>query len=483
VLDSARRGNADYRFRFADRVQQHFFHDGALTPENASARWDDVVDQIDGALIAESARWGDYRRDVAPSGDRTLYTQEEHWRPAVEELKTTYFPTRTAVVLNQMRAVNLYPSIDAPVFSQYGGDVAAGYSLTLDGEYPIFYTLDSSDPRLPGGEMNPAAIEYTGSIAVTESVRITARAKGGRGGWSALEAATFTVDGGSKLRITEIMYHPRSPAPGVPYVDNDFEYLEFQNTADRPIDLAGVQLSGGVEFTFPATPAMLLFPGEHVLLVQNQAAFETRYGETARIAGEFSGLLSNGGERLVLSDRFGGVILDFSYRDDWQPSTDGAGHSLVIVDAFLPSEAWSDSASWRASLQVDGSPGRADAPTLAGDTDLDGDVDLADLNNVRNHFGETGPGILGDSDRDGDVDLADLNDVRNHFGMIANSPLRATNATLPFFRVSAVDVLAAEQVTRIPARDASMLDLIWSQAWDLGDPRSERPRKKDARLK
>lgn len=51
---------------------------------------------------------------------------------------------------------------------------------------------------------------------------------------------------------------------------------------------------------------------------------------------------------------------------------------------------------------------------VAGDTNDDGLVDLADLNNVRNHFGELSG--IGDSDLDGDVDLDDLNEVRNHFG-------------------------------------------------------------------
>lgn len=52
-------------------------------------------------------------------------------------------------------------------------------------------------------------------------------------------------------------------------------------------------------------------------------------------------------------------------------------------------------------------------PTVLGDTDADRDVDLDDLNNVRNYFGGQG---LGDADSDGDVDLDDLNAVRNNFG-------------------------------------------------------------------
>ncbi len=57
---------------------------------------------------------------------------------------------------------------------------------------------------------------------------------------------------------------------------------------------------------------------------------------------------------------------------------------------------------------------------VAGDTDADGDVDLEDLNNVRNNFGVAGPTgtLIGDAQPyDGQVDLNDLNSVRNHFGV------------------------------------------------------------------
>jgi len=54
---------------------------------------------------------------------------------------------------------------------------------------------------------------------------------------------------------------------------------------------------------------------------------------------------------------------------------------------------------------------------LEGDTDADGDVDVEDLNNVRNHFGEAGDHLVGDTALfDGVVDLVDLNHVRNNFG-------------------------------------------------------------------
>lgn len=56
-----------------------------------------------------------------------------------------------------------------------------------------------------------------------------------------------------------------------------------------------------------------------------------------------------------------------------------------------------------------------------GDTDSDGDVDGVDLNNVRNHFGQT-RSLLGDANGDRKVDLEDLNAVRNNFGAGVPSP-------------------------------------------------------------
>jgi len=54
-----------------------------------------------------------------------------------------------------------------------------------------------------------------------------------------------------------------------------------------------------------------------------------------------------------------------------------------------------------------------------GDSNGDQQVDINDLNNVRNHFGAVGPSPLGDTDGDGDVDLDDLNAVRNNFGAVS----------------------------------------------------------------
>ena len=52
-------GNAEYRLRFADHVQKHFFNGGALTYGAVTNRFLRKASQIDKAIRAYSARWGD----------------------------------------------------------------------------------------------------------------------------------------------------------------------------------------------------------------------------------------------------------------------------------------------------------------------------------------------------------------------------------------------------------------------------------------
>jgi hypothetical protein len=163
------------------------------------------------------------------------------------------------------------------------------------------------------------------------------------------------------LRISEIMYHPQDPPPGSTHEDDDFEFVEVVNTsAETTLDLKDVAFTQGIEFVFPA---MSLAPGEHVVVVHNQAAFQLRYGMGVRVAGEYGATpddfkLSNGGEELRLVDPQGERIHEFSYDDAWYPSTDGGGHSLEILDpAGTAIELWSARESWQASVAPGGTPG------------------------------------------------------------------------------------------------------------------------------
>jgi hypothetical protein len=99
-----------FREFFAQRVKKHFSGGGSLTPEKTAARFRYWSDKINLPIIAESARWGDYRKDVHPykKGPYELYTRDTHWLPEVNRLLDSYFPARSAIVLQQFKEKGLY---------------------------------------------------------------------------------------------------------------------------------------------------------------------------------------------------------------------------------------------------------------------------------------------------------------------------------------------------------------------------------------
>jgi hypothetical protein len=106
--------NETFRRLFAARARQHLAGNGALTPRAAGERYRQGAAQLDVAIVAESARWGDYRRDAHryKTGPYELYTRNDHWRPEVARLLNDYFPRRTAAVIAQFRKDGLFPAGD-----------------------------------------------------------------------------------------------------------------------------------------------------------------------------------------------------------------------------------------------------------------------------------------------------------------------------------------------------------------------------------
>ncbi|MHC4323623.1 MAG: lamin tail domain-containing protein, partial [Planctomycetota bacterium] len=140
------------------------------------------------------------------------------------------------------------------------------------------------------------------------------------------------------LRVTELMYHASA--------GSSFDYIELQNVSETTMDLTGVRLSDGIDFTFDQ---ILLEPGQYVVVVRNLTAFRSTYGTNVNIAGEYSGNLSNAGERIVLSLPLplDVAILRFEYSDRWYPVTDGDGSSLIINDPLTHPATLDQPESWR----------------------------------------------------------------------------------------------------------------------------------------
>ncbi len=185
--------NTEYRLRFGDHAHKHLFNNGVMTTDSASALYRDLADQVESAIVAESARWGDQHAT-------TPWTQA-HWRTERDYILMTYLPQRPGIVLQQLIHYGLYPSVDAPVFhingtARHDGPIPSGAELTMESSVPgavIWFTLDGPDPRRPGGEVCPEAMVYAGPIALTETQTVKARALSG-GQWSALNEALYTVD-------------------------------------------------------------------------------------------------------------------------------------------------------------------------------------------------------------------------------------------------------------------------------------------------
>ena len=165
------------------------------------------------------------------------------------------------------------------------------------------------------------------------------------------------------LRVSELMYAPPEPTPAELIVSNqflesDFEYIELVNIGPAPLDLGGVQLAAGVEYTFAT--GTVLAAGTRVIVCAHTNAFRLRYGPDAVVAGVYTGFLDNAGERVQLLDPTGEVVLDFTYQDQWYPATDGLGFALVARDEQQDWTLWDRKAGWRASAAAQGSPGAVD---------------------------------------------------------------------------------------------------------------------------
>jgi len=250
--------------------------------------------------------------------------------------------------------------------SEHLGAIRAGLNLlaihglnssTTSSDLLISVELVAGDS--PGGGtptgVSPTARLYTQPIALEHSARLKARSLAGAT-WSALNEAVFAVGPvAESLRISEIMYHPQDA--GEPD-DPNREYIELTNVGAETINLNQVRLCDGVEFAFADVE---LTPAGFLLVVKDRAAFEARYGPGLPIAGQYSGSLSNSGERIELQDALGATIQALTYDDDWYLATDGIGYSLTVEDPQGTAvDAWSDAAAWQPSAEPGGSPGRPD---------------------------------------------------------------------------------------------------------------------------
>lgn len=137
-------GNDDYNILLADRIHQHFFNGGALTAEKSIDRLRRRFEEMRPGFPAEARRWS--------------YQSVASWESYVNRWLNSSLAQRSTSMMQRLRQAGMYPDLIAPALSQHGGSIPTGAGVTMNtNATAIYYTTDGSDPRLPGGSINPAA--------------------------------------------------------------------------------------------------------------------------------------------------------------------------------------------------------------------------------------------------------------------------------------------------------------------------------------
>jgi len=178
-------------------------------------------------------------------------------------------------------------------------------------------------------------------------------------GWVSL--GTYTFDAAGQVVLTR-----GTNNPGNWTIADQVKFVSASHTevVDNPTLDSWYTANG------PATIA----PGGYVVIVSNRDAFDARYdiaGNSIPVVGQYTGNLSNGGEKVKLMRRGNPepapsyfipyYRVDYANYTDhmpWPSSPDGSGPSLNRIDPATPYPYGNDPASW-ASSATDGSPGQA----------------------------------------------------------------------------------------------------------------------------
>jgi hypothetical protein len=242
------------------------------------------------------------------------------------------------------------------------------------------------------------------------------------------------------------------------------------------VDLSGVQFTVGITFNFSSSSIRYVAPGASVLIVNKLNSFQTRYGHAydSLVSGEYSGNLSNGGERLRLQAADGSTIQDFVYDDaaPWPTAADGKGPSLILRNpSSNPDHGLAT--NWMASAMPGGMPGGAAHPeTYSTWRNLFWNSSVSTNNAVA--------GPYADPDGDGLNNLAEylygLNPTQSNLAPQLAPAVETINGA-PHLTVSLCLSGGASDITAVPqfssdlvtwSNDASVLQLLQSVPDDDG---------------
>ena len=365
-------GDPDFNQKISDRWS--VLRTNILNSTNIVAR----IDQLSQLLNEANQRdlWGKYRSQIVgvyqwpnPDGTGLDGRDIDYVHP------TNYLGGVNDSIIGQMKKFvsGRYLWIDSqftrqPVLSAAGGMVTPGTSFTVTPPpgTTLYYTLDGTDPRAPGGAVASGALSNSGpaTITVDASLRIFARAYTTNSWyrtWSGPTIESYLLSTPSVF-VSELMYHPTAPGGASTNTASDFEYIEVKNAGTTPVDLNRYSITGGVSFVFPS---LTLAPGARAVVVANLDAFRQRYPDpTITVAGQYTGSMNNNGDSFSLFGSLQERLQDCTFNQTWHPTTDGLGFALVAANESIGGASTTSRGGWKVGSTPGGTPGKPEGAAL-----------------------------------------------------------------------------------------------------------------------
>lgn len=138
--------------------------------------------------------------------------------------------------------------------------------------------------------------------------------------------------------INEFHYDPENATEQV-------EFIELHNTGPDAVDLSGWRIDEAVDYTFASNATIAA--GGYVVVTQNAADFQTKFGFAPFGEWETGDKLSNDGETIELRDAANALVDAVTYKLGFPwPTTGDFGSSLELINPALDNDL---AGNWRSS--------------------------------------------------------------------------------------------------------------------------------------